>query len=84
MEDAFRLLRCYAHSSDQHLTDVARRLITEPDKRTHYCCHSRASAAVVIYSCTIADIRPSAHPTARRTISAVSGPSLTWSAKRNM
>jgi len=33
MEDAFRLLRRYAHSSDQHLTDVARRLITEPDKR---------------------------------------------------
>jgi len=33
MEDTFRLLRRYAHSSDQHLTDVARRLITQPDKR---------------------------------------------------
>jgi signal transduction protein with GAF and PtsI domain len=33
MEDAFRLLRSYAHTSEQHLTDVARRLIAEPDNR---------------------------------------------------
>jgi hypothetical protein len=33
MEDAFRLLRTYAHTSEQHLTDVARRLIAEPDNR---------------------------------------------------
>lgn len=33
MEDAFRLLRRYAHTSEQRLTAVARRLIAEPDQR---------------------------------------------------
>ena len=33
VEDAFRLLRTYAHTSGQHLTDVARRLMSERDAR---------------------------------------------------
>jgi GAF domain-containing protein len=33
VEDAFRLLRRYARSNDDHLTDVARRLIAQPDSR---------------------------------------------------
>jgi hypothetical protein len=33
VEDAFTLLRRYARSHDDHLTDVSRRLITEPDRR---------------------------------------------------
>jgi GAF domain-containing protein/ANTAR domain-containing protein len=32
-EDAFALLRRYARANDDHLTDVARRLITSPDSR---------------------------------------------------
>jgi GAF domain-containing protein len=33
VEDAFALLRRYARSNDDHLTDVARRLIAQPDSR---------------------------------------------------
>ena len=33
VEDAFRLLRTYARASGQHLTDVARRLMTDRDAR---------------------------------------------------
>ena len=33
VEDAFTLLRRYARSHDDHLTDVSRRLIAEPDSR---------------------------------------------------
>jgi hypothetical protein len=33
VEDAFALLRRYARSHDDHLTDVARRLIAQPDSR---------------------------------------------------
>jgi ANTAR domain len=33
VEDAFALLRRYARSHDDHLSDVARRLIAEPDCR---------------------------------------------------
>jgi transcriptional regulator with GAF, ATPase, and Fis domain len=33
VEDAFALLRRYARSHGQHLTDVARRLISQPDER---------------------------------------------------
>lgn len=33
VEDAFRLLRRYSRSNDDHLTDVARRLIAQPDSR---------------------------------------------------
>lgn len=33
IEDAFRLLRTYSHANNQHLTDVARRLITDRNSR---------------------------------------------------
>ena len=33
VEDAFTLLRRYARTNDDHLTDVARRLIAQPDSR---------------------------------------------------
>jgi GAF domain-containing protein len=33
VEDAFHLLRSYARTSGQHLTDVARRLMSKPDAR---------------------------------------------------
>jgi AmiR/NasT family two-component response regulator len=33
VEEAFRLLRTYARSSREHLTDVARRLMTERHSR---------------------------------------------------
>jgi signal transduction protein with GAF and PtsI domain len=33
VEDAFRLLRRYARANDDHLTDVARRLIASPESR---------------------------------------------------
>jgi hypothetical protein len=33
VEDAFTLLRRYARSNDDHLTDVSRRLIAQPDSR---------------------------------------------------
>jgi AmiR/NasT family two-component response regulator len=33
VEDAFTLLRHYARSNGDHLTDVARRLIAQPDSR---------------------------------------------------
>jgi GAF domain-containing protein len=33
VEDAFRLMRSYAHTSGQHLTNVARRLMSERDAR---------------------------------------------------
>ncbi len=33
VEDAFRLLRTYAHANGEHLTDVARRLMSERDAR---------------------------------------------------
>jgi AmiR/NasT family two-component response regulator len=33
VEDAFTLLRRYARSHDDHLTDVARRLIAAPESR---------------------------------------------------
>ncbi len=33
VEEAFQLLRAYAHDRDEHLTEVARRLMTDPSSR---------------------------------------------------
>lgn len=35
LENAFQLLRSYSHSNGRHLTEVARRLMVEPDARPH-------------------------------------------------
>ena len=33
LEDAFTMLRPYAHSHDDHLTDVSRHIISDPQQR---------------------------------------------------
>lgn len=35
VEEAFQLLRTYAHGQGEHLTEVARRLMTDPSSRPH-------------------------------------------------